>query len=371
MLAMQCQQDEARLQQLCQLFEAGGSADNAVQSQVISTLNQCSQWPDFNRCLATVFAKTPHLHEEARQRAGLVLKTSLKRSHAHFEYVLMVALTAIADPSKAIRHTAGTVITTIVSEVGVRACSEAICKLADGLGDPNVVVVEGSFNALNKVCEDGVSMLQQYCDAGSEETEPFVKFCADRLLPRILEYCNPAAPDFARVNAIECLNHFAQNGMFRDSKYYLLMPFAERYVQALGVLANDKNAVVLQHVCKGFVYVVEGGWACLTDQTCPVVLEFMLRASQHPEYTVRLEALEVWTTCTSHESLRQLVKPMLPQLVPVLLANMVYSDHDYMGMEKDAIEDDNAAQPDLVHDIQPRFHKDACPRSLLSNHMPM
>merc|ERR1719188_472115 len=49
---------------------------------------------------------------------------------------------------------------------------------------------------------------------------------------------------------------------------------------------------------------------------------------------------------------------MLPELVPVLLANMVYSSADYMGMEQAQMDDDNAAVPDQLEDIKPRFHKE-------------
>merc|ERR1712134_177102 len=49
---------------------------------------------------------------------------------------------------------------------------------------------------------------------------------------------------------------------------------------------------------------------------------------------------------------------MLPELVPVLLANMVYSDADYMAMESSQIDDDNAAIPDQFQDIEPRMHRE-------------
>merc|ERR1719282_1716383 len=84
----------------------------------------------------------------------------------------------------------------------------------------------------------------------------------------------------------------------------------------------------------------------------------MLKASRHPEYVVRLEALEVWTPCTNSQMMLELVHPMLPELVPVLLANMVYSQADYMGMEQSQIDEDNAAVPDNLQDIRPRFHKE-------------
>mmetsp|Transcript_83804 Transcript_83804/g.233748 ORF Transcript_83804/g.233748 Transcript_83804/m.233748 type:complete len:908 (-) Transcript_83804:117-2840(-) len=362
---MDWQGDEVKLSQLCQLFELASSPDNAVQQQVMQTLNQFSQLADFNMYLATIFGKMPAQAEVVRQRAGLLLKTNLTRSmqpptQVITDYVQVTALAAVRDPSRVIRHTAGTVITTIVQRLGVQPCLPTLEKLAQCLQDSNPHIVEGSFSALNKICEDGVTMLKQCWDAPPEHTQPFVSWCAERLLPRLFEYASPGAAVIARQNAIECLNHFALNYVLNDTKYAPLTPFAQRYMEVLGILATDTDTEVLKHVCKGFVCVIENSWSCLNLQNCQAVLQYMLKASSHPEYIVRLEALEVWTPCTHSPEMLQLVQPMLPELVPVLLSNMVYSDADYCGMEQAQIDDDNAAVPDQQQDIKPRLHKDMC-----------
>jgi len=364
--AMEWNGDEVKLQQLCQLFGLASSPDNSIQQQVMASLNQCSQLPDFNMYLVTIFAKMQNQEEVVRQRAGLLLKTNLSRGAAAAnltppmaEYIQVQTLVAVRDANKVIRHTAGTVITTIVQKVGVTSCGQTLDMLAGYLSDANPDIVEGAFSALNKICEDGVTTLKQYWDSPPAEAQPFVAWCTDRLLPRVFEYASPQAPVHARQNAIECLNHFALNYMFADPKYPTFMPYAQKYVEVLGVLANDEDVTVLKDVCKGFVCVIENGWECINMQLCTVVLQYMLKACRHPEYAVRLEALEIWTPCTRSGEMMQLVKPMLPELVPVLLANMVYSPADYMGMEQAMIDDDNAGVPDLAEDIKPRFHKDS------------
>jgi len=360
--AMEWQGDEARLGQLCQLFTLASSPDNNVQQQVMQTLNQFSSMPDFNMYLVTVFAKMQGQNEIVRQRAGLLLKTNLGRAATIppqvADYIQVNALAAVRDPSKVIRHTAGTVITTIVAKVGVASCCQTLDKLAECLGDASAEVVEGSFNALNKICEDGVNVLKQYWESPPEHAMPYVSWFTERLLPRVFEYASPNAPVHARQNAIECLNHFALNYIFNDAKYPQFQQFSQRYVEVLGVLAQDTDVSVLRDVCKGFVCVIENNWECKNAQMCEVVLQYMLKASRHPEYVVRLEALEVWTPCTNSPVMLQLVRPMLPELVPVLLANMVYSNADYMGMEQSQIDDDNAGVPDQIEDIKPRFHKE-------------
>eukprot|EP00439_Symbiodinium_sp_Y106_P043110 s2379_g5.t1 len=170
-------------------------------------------------------------------------------------------------------------------------------------------------------------------------------------------YASPQAPLHARQNAIECLNHFALNWAFHEPKFPALQPFAGQYLEVLGVLANDQDANVLKDVCKGFVCVIENQWSCITEHLANVVLQYMLKACKHPEYVVRVEALEVWTPCTNSAMLVQCVWSLLNDLIPVLLDNMVYSQADYLGMDNDIFEDDNAAVPDDSQDIRPRNHK--------------
>merc|ERR1719356_2139125 len=116
--------------------------------------------------------------------------------------------------------------------------------------------------------------------------------------------------------------------MLTEPRYEALRPFSQRYIEVLGILANDCDVCVLKCVCKGFVCVIEDNWDCLNLHTSNVVLQYMLKACSHPEYEVRKEALEVWTPCFipgADPQLKELVRPMLRDLVPVLIANMVYS----------------------------------------------
>eukprot|EP00929_Paragymnodinium_shiwhaense_P080453 TRINITY_DN41958_c0_g1_i2.p1 TRINITY_DN41958_c0_g1~~TRINITY_DN41958_c0_g1_i2.p1 ORF type:complete len:918 (-),score=216.38 TRINITY_DN41958_c0_g1_i2:85-2838(-) len=356
------QGNEAYFAQLCQIFTLAASPDNAVQQQVLQRLNELSQLPDFSLYLVTILAKMPQQPEVVRQRAGLLLKANLMPAVPPptaeiAAYLQAVALVAVADSSRVIRHTAGTVITAVFQKVGMANCLQTLEKLTDYLGRGDVNLVEGSFSALNKVCEDGAVLLEQYREAPAAQ-QAFVVWCAERLLPRLLEYAQPSAAVVARRNAIECLNHFVLNDMIRDAAYPALHPFAARYIEVLGHLANDTDVEVLRHVCRGFVCVFDNEWECLNVQTCQVILQFMLKASRHPEYVVRLEALEVWTCCSRSPEVLAVVQPLLPELMPILLANMVYSEADYCGMEESHLACDNAAVPDQPEDIKPRFHKD-------------
>lgn len=354
---MEWRGDEARLQQLCQMFEAGSSANTQVQQQVMQSLSQFSQLPDFNMYLLAVFAQMPSQSEVVRQFAGLLLKTHLTRvqpgglPQAEVEHILGHVLAAMQDGSRTIRHTAGTILTTMVAKCGFAACGPALEKLVASIVSGAQEVVEGSLSALSKICEDGVS------SSGYENEQLFVAWSSQSVLPRVFECATPTSPVFARQIALECLNHFALHGAWLEDMHPAFKPYCSRYIEVLGVLANDTVPAVIQAVCKGFSCAVEQSWPCLTDQHYEVILTFMLKASQHSEYDVRLDALSVWAHCAGPCQSWAVVQSLLPQLVPVLLVNMVYSNADYMCMERTQLEDDNAASPDQLDDIDPRFHK--------------
>eukprot|EP00747_Dinoflagellata_sp_TGD_P212590 gnl/TRDRNA2_/TRDRNA2_85671_c0_seq1.p1 gnl/TRDRNA2_/TRDRNA2_85671_c0~~gnl/TRDRNA2_/TRDRNA2_85671_c0_seq1.p1 ORF type:complete len:943 (-),score=149.44 gnl/TRDRNA2_/TRDRNA2_85671_c0_seq1:223-2982(-) len=357
------QGDESALNQLCQMFAAASSPDTQVQQQVMQMLGQFSTLPDFNMYLITVFAKMPQQQEVVRQRAGLLLKTNVSRLQAGslapgmLEQIQEHALVAMQDSSRTIRNTAGTILTTIVQMEGLVKCNATVEKLVQGLSSHSMELVEGCLGALSKICEDGVVLLMQFTNFQSEHTQHFVNWCTQRLLPKVFECAAPASPVFARQTAVECLNHFALAGAFNDDKFPAFKQFSPKYIETLGVLANDQVVEVKRAVCKGFACTIENSWSCLTNHHYEVILGFMLKQSQHPEYSVRLEALAVWEPCANMPESWSTVHPLLPELVPTLLKNMIYSDADYMCMEQSQLEDDNAACPDSLDEIKPRFHQ--------------
>lgn len=361
---MGSKEDQARLAQLCSIFDMASSPDNNVQRQVLQALEQWSNLPEFNMFLAKLLAGAPDQSPVARQRAGLLLKTNITQNRGTWtpaiaEYVQTASMAAVRDPVCNIRRTAGSVITAVVQRMGIELCMPALEALTTCLTEANTAAVEGSFDALTKICEDGVAQLRHSRPASQEPTQPFVSWSVQRLLPQAFNFASLNAPVFARRSAIECLNHFALSNLFNDQERFPeLAAFASKYMETLGSLATDSNAEVLKEVCRGFVCVLENTWACVKAQECPMILRYMLEASQHPEYAVRREALEVWAPCATTTQLLSLLEPLLPQLLPTLLANMVYTDADFMGMDRSHIEDDNAAIPDEVHALQPCFRKE-------------
>merc|ERR1719329_151751 len=164
---------------------------------------------------------------------------------------------------------------------------------------------------------------------------------------------------FARRTSLECLNHFAVAGMFNESKYQAIQQHRQRYIEALGTVASDTTPEVMRAVCKGFNLVVEGAWDFLQENHYSIILKFMLQASQNPDYSVRLNALEVWISCSGVPDSWGTLCALLPELIPTLLTNMIFADADYMCMDASHQDDDNASRPDSPDDIKPRFHKES------------
>lgn len=370
---MAWQPDDAKVQQLCQMFQAASSPSSQVQQQVMQALGQFRQLPDFNMYLVAIFIQMPSVPVDVRQRAGLLLKTNvsaMKRADvqpAMAEHISTHVLTAMKDPSKPIRATAGTILSGLVRKVGFSTCGQAIERLVQALQDPSQETLEGTLGAIGKICEDGVALLEKVGKPGADpvlaawrqhEAQLFVNWANTQVLPKMLDAAAPGSPPFARQAALLCINFFALGGAFIDNKYGM-QQHCTRYIEVLGTLANDTSPDILQHVCKGFACIIEDGWECLTVQHYQAILQFMLKASQNPEYTVRLEALAVWISCANQPDSWGVVKTVLQELVPVLIGNMVYADADYMILEPSQTENDNAGLADDPNAIKPRFHAES------------
>lgn len=366
---MAWQADQARLQQLCQMLVLASSPDTHQQQQVVQAFTKFSQLPDFSMYLVVVFAQMSDQPEVVRQRAGLMLKGHIATLPANVmangvvEHITVHTMNMMQDSRRSIRHTAGTVLTAMVHKAGLSACGAALERLVGCLESQAPDVVEGALSALGKLCEDGLGLLEKAAAAvpgsSAADAQLFVQWTSQRVLPKVLERATPASPAFARQLALECLNHFAMSGALNTGKIPALQQYGTRYIEVLGSLANDNAQEVLEAVCKGFACVVENSWSCLTQQHYVVILQFMLKASQNPEYGVRFHALAVWLPCADVHDAWGVVAKLLPELVPVLVNNMLYADADYMCMDASNVEDDNAARPDSLDDIKPRFHKES------------
>lgn len=122
----------------------------------------------------------------------------------------------------------------------------------------------------------------------------------------------------------------------------------------VGSLACDTDPDVLSEVVKGMAHLVHSasGHTLIGDQI-DVVLNFMLKNAGHSVEKIRLDASDFWSSVTHYEPYLPEIEKKLPELVPILLRNMQYSETDYLNMN-DA--NDDTGERDHAQDIEPRFH---------------
>jgi transportin-1 len=270
------------------------------------------------------------------QMAGLILKNALLRPPASAandgrpmtlqgqaaDQTRDALLFALGCQHAALRAVASTVIaTSSVSTNFVQPALHvtqwktlvpALVRNLQGQGSPHAI--EGSLATVQKMMEDGPSQLDQ------EEL--------DLLIPALLRYLSADAPDTAKLTALRSFVACLGIPILPSS----MIRYFSDYMAALSALATSTNPLVRQWVCRSIVTLLENRSEYLQEQHFQSVIQFMLLATadtSHP--AVALEACEFWLTfATLDESVVNAdrmgqVAALLPQLLPILLQNMVYS----------------------------------------------
>lgn len=317
MLQQPWQPQGAGVNQICSLL-AEFQNPSSNQAQILAQLEQCRSFPDFNNYLAFIFAQGEHCPVEVRQSAGLLLKNNLREQYASTSedfktYIKLALLQALADPRQEIRHVVGTTVGAIVAAGGLPSWPELVAVLAQRLESSDVAQLEGALDAMFKLCEDMPSQLEAAVPGLQEKPSGL-------LVPRLLTlFASPH--QVARVRAISCLNLLA------GSMPPALQNYLDQYVQGLFSCAFDQAGDVKKAVCNGLVPMLH----LQPDKLEPhleEIIEYMLKSTQDGDEGVALESCEFWSAFCEASLPPQLLRPYLPQLIPVLLKNMVYDEYD-------------------------------------------
>lgn len=127
---------------------------------------------------------------------------------------------------------------------------------------------------------------------------------------------------------------------------------APAFLEAVFASANDKDNDVTREVCRTFGTMVE----IKPDYIAPYlgsVLTFMLMQLSSPNEDTRTEAADFWAAAAEQPAMQRQVMQHVPQLLPVLLENMVYSDDEVESL----LERDDATKPLSDRDVAPFFAK--------------
>ncbi|CAB1459097.1 unnamed protein product [Pleuronectes platessa] len=340
---MDWQPDEQGLQQVLQLLKDSQSPNTVTQRAVQQKLEQLNQFPDFNNYLIFVLTRLKTEDEPTRSLSGLILKNNVKAHYQNFpptvaEFIKQECLNNIGDPSPLIRATIGILITTIASKGELQTWPELLPQLCNLLNSEDYNTCEGSFGALQKICEDSSELLDS--DALNRPL--------NIMIPKFLQFFKHCSPKI-RSHAIACVNQFI------IGRAQALMDNVDTFIESLFALATDEDSEVRKNVCRALVMLLE----VRIDRLIPhmhSIIQYMLQRTQDPDENVSLEACEFWLTLAEQPICKEMLSGHLVQLIPILVNGMKYSEIDIILLKGDVEEEDEAV-PDSDQDIKPRFHK--------------
>ncbi|KAF5838766.1 ARM repeat-containing protein, partial [Dunaliella salina] len=294
-------QPSGLVQLKCLLNELQSGANQAEASgrQILQRLDAYRAFPDFNNYLAFIFARGEDAPVEIRQSAGLLLKNNLRQQFAVTPDELKQSikdslLHVLPHPQKPLRHTAGTCISTVVSSSGIASWPQLVAALLQCLQSDAPHMLDGGLDSLYKIIED--------------------------------------AP-------------FEMEAKMLDG----------RYLHSLFAMAHDASFAVRREVCAGLVQLL----TVQPDRLQPhlyQVIEYMLQCNEVEDEGVALESCEFWMGfCEAHLD-PQLLLPYLGRLIPMLMKNMVYEEHD------EDVQDAEAAEAPVTREekdseLRPMHHK--------------
>ncbi|WWC73445.1 uncharacterized protein I206_107415 [Kwoniella pini CBS 10737] len=340
---MSWQPSEQGLQEVLGMLRDTSSTDSEVQRNVAQRLDQLRDVPDFLAYLAHVLIHCTGEQDSHRAVAGLLLKNSLNSRSGPVNndndaramaYVKATVLNGLADPDQIVRQTAGTVITSLISNEEPGGWPEALDALTKGMGSSDANIIEGAFNSLQKICEDAPHKLDFQIQG---------KNLLDHLVPQFIEYTAHGAPKI-RLYALQIL----------QSLLAIRVPSVtaniDTYIQALFAKAADESPDIRKCVCASLGLILGTRPDKLVPEMSNVV-DYIAFCTQDEDDTVALEACEFWLTFAEDPTLKDQLRPYLPKIAPLLLKGMIYSDWDIAILDIDDV-DENVA--DKETDIKPR-----------------
>ncbi|CAZ80855.1 unnamed protein product [Tuber melanosporum] len=352
---MAWQPEEAPIRELAgYLKDSLNRYNQAAQRHASEMLQQASQSPDINNYLCYILVHPnppPDMavaeYHVVRCSAGVLLKNNILSSGralapAFIDYIKSELLLGLRDPHHQIRNYTGNVITELLRIGGVMSWTDMLAQLislvenTDGNTTPETQ--EGAMGALLKVCQDSKDELDEEYDG----YRPL-----NILIPKFLLFTQHPVPK-VRMQALEIVN------IYLPMKTQSILVHIDTLIESLFRLGNDADTGVRREVCRALVHLVD----IRADKIAPHmqgIVDYMLAQQKNTEeQDLALDAAEFWLTVGEHEHLRIGLGPYLSEIVPVLLASMVYSEEDRARLGGGG---DDADVEDRAEDIRPNFAK--------------
>ena len=311
---------------------------NDVRRQALRQLNGLKTRPGFLRYLSFIFnCSTNNVSLQIRCVAGLYLKTGLRKCQITNDLIAIRAdaLSRVSDPIKPIRNTASSIINCVVKRCKLKSWPQLLPRIVPMLASRNANECFGAFNILSKLCEDIPDQLDSD-DVGRP---------LNTIVPMLIRIVQNHSSHMVRSLALDCINHLIPN-----------MPAAmdvnfQHLLGAISKVSSDKSPEVRRRVCESINLLMEVRLELLMSGM-PQIMQFMWRATNDTETEVRLHATSFWSSCCMcGPPVHNLMRNLLPRLLPTLLDGMRFADDDEMleGYE------DTDAKPDRPEDIEPHL----------------
>jgi transportin-2 len=305
------------------------------------------QQPHFFECCSVLFSDAS-VDKYVRLIAGMQIKNNA-RNHLCIANpaVKPRVISAVCDAEVPIRNAACAIVSAAVRELAWP--TQEVVVLLIGFIQPSAPEhqLQGATRALMHVVEDSVQLLDMHQLSG-----PIITAIAPLVT---------TGSEKVRANVLGCLTNFLeQAGIDAQSASYLsLKPVALAVIQGLFEnLQRPMSVSITELSIKGLVLSLTF-YDCISDELFGQIGTVMIQActstqSAADQESIRIEATSFWRAVLFFPHFVELCRPVFPQVIPVIIASMVYSDME-MGMLQAQASDWNV--PDRPDDIKPRHYQ--------------
>ncbi|KAH3744594.1 hypothetical protein Pelo_14006 [Pelomyxa schiedti] len=306
------------LQQLLQLLRVANDASS--QALILKQFEVLKQHPDWARYLMFVLINCTSEPDHVREFAGVTLKNFVLQNVTTIAPSVQASLRAdvaniLGDNRSVIRRTAANIITSIVKKTGLAGWPELIPGLLGNLNSQSFPILDGTLYTFQLLFED-------YCsELDSEALGQPLQF----ILPKLFQFYQHPHEQL-RFYSLCCTAEL----IFPLPPTLILN--MDTLLKGLFLLVNDTADKVRHRVCRVFVTLAE----IHVDALLPYihdVLAHVLHFARDTEEKVAIEACAFWVAAVESPEFKHPLKGILPNLLPILLQNMIYTDLDITLLE--------------------------------------
>ncbi|ODV85828.1 hypothetical protein CANARDRAFT_27913 [[Candida] arabinofermentans NRRL YB-2248] len=338
--------DPEALKQLWLILAGTLAPEASVRLEATKGIENAKLQPQFNNYLLHILVNCQTVEPAIRASAGLLMKNDLVKNFKFQQndlkqHILTELPKGLLDSENMVRNITGNVITSLFMTTGVKEWPNILpnlMELASGAAG-TIQSQEGAMSCLAKICEDSSISLDR--DYNGERPVNF-------MIPRFLELCqSPEAK--IRMYSLTCLNQF----LLLKTQSILL--HLDDYMARLYYLTADPDTSVRTKVCTAYANILDARPDKLLANL-EFVVYYCITSMKDENDELALEACEFLLGLSTSDISVELIRPMLSNIVSILLEKMVYSEMEVFMIENED-DQDNENVADKEEDIKPQMAK--------------